>query len=173
MNEIALLRTQLATERSRVREIAGACAAAHRGAAAAPAGAAPEALRRACAEYLGCVLGWFDERDARLGELYALRPAADAGRAAVAALGPGGRGRETLERLASGGGREAWQAVAQFIHGPWGSRRAAIEALLATNARVADWRAFAGIDADSICRERALYTRCRSLLAAGVMPGPG
>lgn len=175
MNEIELLRTQLATERSRVREIARDCAAAHPGgAAAAPAAAAFEASCRACAEYLGCVLGWFDERDARLGELYALRPAADAGRTAVAALGSSGGGREALARLAAHGGALGdWQAVVQFINGSWDARRAAVEALLARNPRVADWRTFGGIDADSICRERALYARCRAALTAGVTPGPG
>lgn len=161
MNEIELLHTQLATERSHVREIASACAAAYHGAGTIPASAAPEALRRACAEYLGCVLQWFDERAVRLEELYALRPAGDAGRTA-------------LEQLATqAGGREDWQAIAQFLTGPWHARQAAIEALLATNRRVADWRAFAGIDADSIGRERALYARCRAALPAGVTPGPG
>lgn len=172
MNEIELLRTQLATERSHVREIARACAAAHPVTGAVPAGAASEALRQACAEYLRCALEWFDERDARLEELYALRPAGDAGRTAVAALGSSGRGREALERLATKGGREDWQAAAQFIEGPWDARRGAIEALLAANPRVADWRAFGGIDADSIGRERALYARCRAALLAGVTPGP-
>ena len=172
MNEIELLRAQLATERSHVREIASACAAAcpDTGAGAV----APEALRRACAEYLGCVLQWFDERDARLEELYARRPAGDTGRAAVAALGSSGRGREALERLAAQGGRrEDWLAVAQFINGPWDARRTAIEALLTGNPRVADWRGFGGIDADSIGRERALHARCRALLPVGSTPGPG
>ena len=175
MNEIELLRTQLATERSRVREIAGACAAAHPGGTApAPAAAASAALHLACAEYLGCVLGWFDERDARLGELYAARPATDAGRSTVTALGSRGRGREALARLAAQGGALGdWRAVAQFINGPWEARRAAVEALLAGNPRVADWRTFGGIDADSICRERALYARCRAALAAAVTPGAG
>lgn len=173
MNEIELLRTQLATERSRVREVASAGAAACSAAPAATAGAAPGVVRGACAEYLGCVLGWFDERDARLGELYSRHPAGDAGRTAYAALGPGGRGREALERLAARGDtREGWQALAQFINGPWDARRGAIEALLAANPRVADWRAFGGIDADSISRERALYARCRAALAAGPTPGP-
>ena len=168
MNEIELLRSQLASERRRVREIASACAAAHRGAPASPARAAPEALRRACTEYLGCVLDWFDERDARLGELYARLPAGNPDRTAVAALGSDGRGREALERLAADGDApEGWQALAQFINGPWDARRRAVETLLATNPRVADWRAFAGIDADSIGRERALYARCGAALPAG------
>ena len=153
MNEIELLRIQLATERRHVREVAASCAAAARGVPSAPAGSAPEAWRQACTEYLGCVLEWFDERDARLLELY--------DRKAVAALGDTGQGREALERLAAASASHSrWQDLERFINGPWDARRAAVDALLATNPRVADWRAFGGIDADSICRERVLYARC-------------
>jgi len=153
VNEIELLRTQLATERRHVREVAASCAAAARGVPSAPAGSAPDAWRQACTEYLGCVLEWFDERDARLLELY--------DRTAVAALGDGGHGREALERLAADtAAHSRWQDLERFINGPWDARRAAVEALLATNPRVADWRAFGGIDVDSICRERVLYARC-------------
>src|SRR5215472_14075432 len=101
MNEIELLRNQLATERRHVREVASACLAAHGGAPPAAGDAALEALRGACGEYLGCVLDWFDRRDARLGELYARSPSADAGEPAPTALGLAGRGREALEELAA------------------------------------------------------------------------
>lgn len=168
MNEIELLRDQLATERRHVREVASACAAALANASPGPGDAALEALRGASGEYLGCVLNWFDRRDERLGRLYARQPAADAGGMAPAALGLPGHGREALRRLEqSGPARESWQALARFIDGPWDARRAAIEALLAANPRVADWRAFGGIDADSICQERALYARVRAALPSG------
>ncbi len=167
MNEIQVLRNQLATERRHVREVAGACAAAHL--KAPVGGAALERLGDACTEYLGCVLAWFDQRDERLGELYARVPAGDAGRGAVAALELRGRGCEALGRLAQGGGaHESWQALAQFINGAWDARRAAVETALLSNARVADWRAFGGIDADSVYRERALYARVRAALPEGV-----
>ena len=173
VNEIELLRSQLATERRHVREVASACAAASLGAPPAPAAAAPAAWRGACREYLGCVLEWFDERDARLAKLRARLPAGEADRAAVAALGAGGGAREALERLAGESAEhQSWQDLARFINGPWDTRRAAVEALLATNPRVADWRAFAGIDADSICRERALHARCRAALPADSAAGP-
>lgn len=167
MNEIGLLRNQLATERRHVREVADACAAAH---LKAPAGGGVlERLREACTEYLGCVLGWFDQRDERLGEICARIPAGDAGRGAIAALERGGCGREALTRLAQGGvAHESWQALAQFINSAWDARRGAIEAALASNARVADWRAFGGIDADSVYQERALYARVRAALPEGV-----
>ena len=159
MNEIELLRSQLATERRHVREIASACAAAHAGAPARPGDAALEALSAACGEYLGCVLDWFDRRDQRLGELYA-HPAADSGRMAL----------ERLKR--AGPAHQAWPALAAFINGPWDARRGAIETLLASNPRVADWRAFCGIDADSVCQERALYARVRAALPSASPPGP-
>jgi|SRR5215467_3416445 len=173
MNEIELLREQLATERRHVREVASACAAACGGAPAAPGDVALEALRGACAEYLRCVLDWFDRRDARLGELYARRPSADAGPGALAALEPAGRGHEALEELVTRGpASESWQALARFIHGPWDARRGATDALLASNQRIADWRAIAGVDADSVCHERALYARVRAALPSGSAPGP-
>jgi hypothetical protein len=160
MNEIELLRDQLATERRHVREVASACAKAHAGASARPGDAALEALRAACGEYLGCVLEWFGRRDQRLRELYAQHPLADSGRMA-------------LERLRQAGpGPESWQALAEFINGPWDAQRGAIEVLLASNRRVADWRAVCGIDADSVCQERALYARVHAALPSGNPPEP-
>jgi hypothetical protein len=43
---------------------------------------------------------------------------------------------------------------------------------LATKPRVADWREFGRVDADSIGRERALYMPCRGALPAGGVLGP-
>jgi len=160
MNEIGLLRSQLATERRHVREVANACAAALSGAPARPGDAALETLQAACAEYLGCVLEWFDRREQRLGELCVQHAAADPSRMA-------------LERLRRAGpALERWRALAEHINGPWNARCDAIEALLASNPRVADWRAFCGIDADSVCQERALYARVRAALPSASPPGP-
>src|ERR1700739_2333428 len=135
MNEIELLRNQLATERRHVREVASACATAHAG-APEPGDAALAALRGACGEYLGCVLDWFDRRDACLGELYARGPRDAEGRAALAALDLPGRGREALGKLdARAPARESWQELARFILGPWDARRRAIYALIASHPR--------------------------------------
>lgn len=173
MNEIELLRNQLATERQHVREVASACAAAHLAESAARDPVVLEPLREACAAYLEPVLEWFDRRDERLGELCARLPAGDGGRSALAALEVPGRGREALARLeAARSASESWQALAQFINGPWDARRGAIEASLAPMARVADWRAFGRIDADSIWQERALYARFRAVMPGGGAPGP-
>ena len=174
MNETQLLREQLAAERRHVREVASACAAAHRAEPAPAGGAALVALGEACRDYLECVLAWFDQRDARLGELYARLPAGAADSEARGALDLSGHGRGALDTLrAAGAGHVDWTALARFVNGAWDTRRSAIEALLAANLRVTDWRAVGGIDADTIYQERALYSRVRAALPAGVELTPG
>jgi hypothetical protein len=169
MNEIQLLRDQLAAERRHVREVASACAAAYRAEPAPAGGAALVALAGACRDYLECVLVWFDRRDARLGELCARLPAGGADGEARGALDLSGHGRDALDRLrAAGPAHEDWAALALFVNGAWDTRRSAIEALLASRLRVTDWRAVSGIDADTIYEERALYSRVRAALPAGV-----
>jgi hypothetical protein len=190
MNEVQLIRSQLATERQRALEVASACAGAltRAGAQSARDGAALEAFGRACREYLACVLLWFEERDRRLGELYARLPPDDAQRHALGKLlAEGSRSHEALGRLtpasATGasteapdtGAPEAWRELARYLSEAWDARRSAIDALLAANPRVSDWRTFSGIDADSILEERSRYAQVRQTLPAGAalgQPGP-
>ncbi|HEV2286221.1 MAG TPA: hypothetical protein VGR80_09275 [Steroidobacteraceae bacterium] len=157
MNEIQLLREQLATERRHVRAVASACAAAHRGAAARAATATLTALREASAAHLALVLGSFEARDARLAALGVELP-------------PGGAlGREALGKVRPGADvAAAWGACAGLLNGAWDERRAAIDSLCAANPRVTDWRTFALVDADSIQQERAFYGRVRAALPAGL-----
>jgi hypothetical protein len=155
VNEIELLRAQLATERLHVSAAANACAAAAADAAA---------LRTAATHYLRCVLGWFEARDRRLGEL--LRARADMDERTrlglEAALSQPGASDVALGKLPSvEGALGAWQALAQFVGTAWGPRREALDALLGTLTRPADWRAVAGIDADSILEERRRFERLR------------
>lgn len=153
MNEIQLLRAQLATERTHAGAVAAACAA----------GSEPPELRTAGTDYLLCVLGWFDERDRRLGELVRTRPdlPGQVRRGIEEALAQPGGSAAALEKLkaAQGGPSVSWQALAQFVGTVWERRRDAIDALLASNTRPADWRAVAGIDADSILEERRRFER--------------
>lgn len=173
MNEIELLRSQLATERRRVREVASACAAAYRAERSIREPEALAPLREACTAYLAFVLDCFDRRDERLRELSARRPGGDTSRALETALRLAGRGSEALATLeAAESARESWQALARFIDGPWDTRRGAVEAALGPDTRVAHWRAFSGIDADSIRQERALYARFRAVMPGGDGPGP-
>ena len=183
MNEVELIRNQLALERAHVGAVATACANAMQGDAGADAGAfvTGESLgqfRRACVEYLACVLAWFEERDQRLTDLLQTGfPPTDPTRGALEeALGRRGRGREALAMLAAAcarttasgsAGRQGWREFAEYFDGVWSTRRDALDALLATNSRAADWRTFGGIDADSILEERRRYAQ----VCAQVPPG--
>ena len=183
MNEVELIRNQLALERAHVGAVATACANAMQGDAGADAAAfvTGESLgqfRRACVEYLACVLAWFEERDQRLTDLLqtGFPSTASTRRAVEEALGRRGRGREALAMLeaacagttASGSaGRQGWREFAEYFNGVWSTRRDALDALLATNSRATDWRTFGGIDADSILEERRRYAQ----VCARVPPG--
>lgn len=159
MNEAQLIRGQLGVERERAAAVAQACASV----------SGSEGFRRACLEYLTCVLAWFEGRDQRLGERYAQLPADDPDRHSVERiLAAGGSSREALEPLERG----RWQDAARFLAGPWTARREAIEQTLASNPRVADWRAIAGLDADSLLEERRLYAHVREHLPAGTAALP-
>jgi hypothetical protein len=192
MNEIEIIRTQLALEHSHAAEVANACAAAFgsRG-GPAPADAATAQFREACVSYLVWVLARFEERDQTLAELLAARrPQADGAAAAGARhpAGPGGRAgtsREALSRLESAlaagesaGAPPAWQEFARFFNAAWEPRRAALEGAFAEQASVADWRAVGAIDADSILDERRRFDRVAAQLPAGIelrrptRPGP-
>jgi len=183
MNEIQLIRNQLAAERQRASAVVSACASALDRAEdnTVPSGSPLEQFRRACVEYLVCVLTWFEERDQRLADLAHTRlpPNDGASRALGEVLAQRGRSRETLEKLAAafaatratdgdGGPQQSWRAFAEYFNSVWDARRAALEALLAPNRRVSDWRSVGGIDADSILEERRRYARVGSLLPAGV-----
>jgi len=189
MNEIQLIRAQLDGERRRAMEVVDACAVALAQASppGAPDGSAAAAFRQACAEYLACVLTWFEQRDRRAAELYPGLPTGDARRQALEpALAREGRSDEVLERLRTIEARyatptpgpaacAAWGDLAQYMGSAWNTRRNAVDVVLAGGGRVADWRTVSGIDADSILEERSRYARVRATLPAGVVltPRPG
>ena len=178
MNEIQLIRAQLDVERQHAHAVANACPAPldRADAAALASGSALEQFRQACVDYLVCVLAWFEERDRRLAALVNEYGAEHPLRAALdEALARRGRAREALEKLEaafaqvpeSATPKNPWQEFAQYFDGPWSSRRDALDALLASNNRPAEWRLFGGIDADSILEERARYARIGKTLPAG------
>jgi hypothetical protein len=166
VNEIELIRAQLAAERVHVQAVAQACAAAGAKARAPPNAAALAELQAAGADYLRCVLGWFEARDQRLIELNRTRPGLDehARQAIPAALAQPGSSREALQKLEaiSAGTPLAWQALAEFVAGVWSPRRDAIDALLTAITRPADWRTIAALEADSILDERRRFERARA-----------
>jgi hypothetical protein len=179
MNEVQLIRDQLAAERARAGAVAGACAAA--AARARGAGGPPSEFVQACVAYLACVLAWFEERDQRAGDLVnGQRQGKPAQwRTLAEALARPGRGREALEKLeramsadgdAAAAARQPalWQEFTRYFETVWSLRRDAIDARLSEGLRAAEWRAVAGIDADSILEERRRYARVRAALPAGV-----
>jgi hypothetical protein len=181
MNETQLIRGQLTAERMHASAVAGACAMAARSVREQPLRGE---FAQASVDYLVRVLAWFEERDQRAGDLARGRPGeATAGRALEAALSRPGRSREALarlERAVGAGGDSAaadasalWQDFAHYFDGVWSARRDAIDARLVEVLRPVEWRAVAGIDADSILEERRRFARVRATLPAGVaLPEP-
>jgi hypothetical protein len=189
MNEIQLLRLQLATERTHVSAVVNACASVLGRAPVPLAGGSPLAqFLEAGVDYLVCVLAWFEERDQRLGDLARALPGAPERRALEEALALAGRSREALGRLeaacapgiaaaapantASAVAERRWQEFAQYFNGAWSARRDALDALLAANPRPGDWRAVCGIDADSILEERRRYAQVCARLPPGATLAP-
>ena len=189
MNEIQLLRTQLATERAHASAVAEACAGTLGRAPSPLVGGSPlRQFLQASVDYLVCVLAWFEERDQRLTDLARALPDAPERRALEEALARPGRSREALAKLeaacagslaaaapASAGGvatQRGWEEFTQYFNGVWSPRRDALEALLAANPRPGDWRAVCGIDADSILEERRRYAQACSRLPPGTALTP-
>ena len=180
MNELEIIRSQLAVEQSHAADVTHACATVF--AATQPPPAFEVALfREACVSYLVWVLARFEERDQTLSELLASRRPAANGTAAAGAqqlaslIGRSGGSREALSRLegalAAGdtpAARAGWQEFARFFDTAWLPRRAALERALAEHLAVADWRAVSAIDADFILDERNRFARVVAQLPAGI-----
>jgi hypothetical protein len=145
MNEVAMLRAQLATERAHLLEVASACAAA-------------AAVCAAHHDYLTRTLRAFALRDERLAQLARARaPLAQA-------LAQGGSSHEALARLPpAAADARAWQAFAHYLLGAWSVRRERLETLLAQESGAADWRTVAGLDAEAILEERTRFARARAV----------
>jgi hypothetical protein len=174
MNEIALIRAQWAAEKSRLIAVAEACLLGlERG-----AGKTTDEFRSACVQYIESTLSAFEARDRRLADLVpAQAKTAEASQAFGRALAQPGRSQEALEKLQSAGAARApalqtWNPWVQYLVNVWGARRDALDALLAADSRVSDWRTIGGIDADSILAERRAYGRVCATLPAGILLPP-
>lgn len=169
MNEVEIIRSQLAMEHSHATEVADACAAAFGAAGRLSAsGEAIAGFREACVSYLVWALARFEERDQTLSELLAERRLG-------ALAGHCGTSREVLARLEAALATAdcdaplgRWQEFASFFNSAWTPRRTALEAALAEHATVAQWRAVCAIDADSMLEERTRYARVAAQLPAGI-----
>src|SRR5215469_17715528 len=184
MNEVELIRHQLALERAHVGAVADSCANAMQGATRPLANADSLGnFRRVCVEYLACVLAWFEERDQRLTDLLQARfvPTDPARRALEEVLVREGSSREVLAKLeaacadttssGSAGRQQRWREFSEFFNGVWSTRRDALDALLSADSRVTDWRTFGGIDADTILEERRRYAQVCAHVPPGVILG--
>ena len=177
MNEVELIRAQLSLERQHAFDVARALAAA-----GSRSGASPDSwrsFREAGVDYLVWILSRFEEREQTFRDLLRGRAGDDDSerRAVERALEFPGTGREALAKLeaalASGSGTEVervrrWKDFDQFLAGAWRTRRDELDRLFAQQARVTDWRAVSGIDADSIFDERSRYAKARAALPAGI-----
>jgi hypothetical protein len=181
MNELEIIRSQLAVEQAHAAEVVDACAAVFgRSDALPPPSDATALFREASVSYLVWVLARFEERDQTLSELLAARQAANGTAAASARqlaslVSRAGTSREALSRLeaALGAGespaaRAGWQEFGRFFNSAWLPRRAVLEGALAEHLGVADWRAVCAIDADSILDERNRFGRVAAELPAGI-----
>jgi len=184
MNEVGVIRNQLVLERTHARAVANACASTMQDDTTAIAsGRSLAQFRRACVDYLACVLACFEERDQRLADLLQtdLRSTDPARRSLEEVLARPGRSREVLAKLeaacnraaASGdtAGRQEWREFAEYFNDVWSTRRDALDALLSTDLRATDWRSFGGIDADSILEERRRYAQVCAQVPPGVALG--
>ena len=182
MNELEIIRAQVAVEQSHAAEVANAVAAVFGapGAAAAPS-EATALFREACVSYLVWVLARFEERDQTLSEVLASRQSPANGAAAAGArhlgslIARSGTSREALSRLEaalaaaeSAAARAGWQEFARFFNSAWVPRRQALHGALAEHLDVADWRAVCAIDADSMLDERRRFARVAAQLPAGI-----
>lgn len=180
MNEIEIIRSQVATEQTHAAEVAKACAAVFGSESAAPASEATALFREACVSYLVWVLARFEERDQTLSELLASRqplasrPAAESVRHLGSLIARPGTSREALARLEaalaageSPTARAGWQEFTRFFGSAWAPRRAALDGALAEHLGVADLRAVYAIDADSMLDERKRFARIAAQAPAG------
>lgn len=182
MNELEIIRSQLAVQLTHAGEVVNACAAAFGSTGApAPSSEATALFREACVSYLVWVLAQFEERDQTLSDLLASRQSTANAAAAASArqlanlISRSGTSREALARLEaafaageSSAAGASWQEFARFFNSLWAPRRAALAAALTQHLSVADLRAVCAIDADSILDERNRLARLVAQLPPGV-----
>ena len=138
MNELEIIQQQLDTERSHFVAVASACAQAVR-----EAGERHGEFKRACADYFAFAVTRL-ECDADV--LQQLQKARSSGGVAPA----------------------EWLHFTNSFEAQVRARVTTLEALKGRNRPITEWRAAAGIDADSIMAERALYRRIVEALPAGI-----
>jgi hypothetical protein len=180
MNEIELIRAQLSLERQHAAEVSRVCASAFAATDShtADGHASLEDFRHAGVDYLIYILTRFEAREQVLRELFLSHRRFAQGlnhQAADSALALTGSSREALAKLeiAVSSGSDAataayWIEFLRFFTDVWSPRRDELDKLFEQQAKVADWRAVSGIDADSIFDERRRYAHWRAKLPTGI-----
>jgi len=171
MNEVELIRAQLALERQHAAAVSHALSVAV--AQSRDRTESVDRFRETSVDYLVWALSRFEEREQVFLDLIRERPQLSDGAEEVFALH--GTSREALAKLeaalrAGSDARAApqWADFLQFFEGAWRTRRDALDKLFAQHARITDWRAMSAIDADSIFAERERYSRVRESLPVGI-----
>ena len=181
MNEVELIRAQLSLERQHAFDVARALAAA--GSRKGASADSWQSFRQGSVDYLAWILSRFEEREQTFHDLLRGRAVPDDSerRAVERALEQPGRSREALLKLeaalSSAARTEAeriarWTDFEEFLTNVWSARRDTLDKLFAQQAKVADWRAVSGIDADSVFDERSRYAKVKAVLPAGIELSP-
>lgn len=163
MNELELLRGQLETEMRHFSAVLCACSEVLQ-----KPGRGSEEFLRAGLEYLAFAVerlqGDCDPGDPDPELTQALRSAqAESGAPSVSGTPPGS-GTPPLSGAPPVSGAPAathWQRFAALLERQLQTRQAAIQAARLRGATIAEWRAVARLDADSIVREREQYQLLR------------
>jgi hypothetical protein len=177
MNEVELIRRQLGVERQHAADVARASANALVAAGSEGPDPLTEVFRQASVDYLVWILSRFEEREQVFHDLLRSRLAADdpSRRVVESAFALAGTSREALAKLetalgATGGTETAtrWTEFLRFFSSAWSARRDEIDRLFERQAKIADWRTVADIDADSIVDERNRYARVKATMPAEI-----
>jgi hypothetical protein len=173
MNEVELIRTQLATERRHAAQVAAACVRALEESASVLESLDLTFFCQTCIEYLVWVLTRFEARD-RL-----LLAGAGAGGELAAVMSRPGPSREALILLDTSldcpspeSPQGSWRELAQFFSADWSARCEAVDEIFGRTATLADWRSMAGIDASSILDERLRFARVQAAAPPGIKLRP-
>jgi hypothetical protein len=168
MNEVELIRTQLATERRHATLVASACVLALEESAGALETLDLTCFCQTCVEYLVWVLTRFEARDRMILE-------GGSGAELAGILG----GREALSSLiyrleypSPEGPQGSWRDFAAYFSVDWSARREAADEIFGRTATLADWRSMAGIDASSILDERNRFARVQAAAPPGIQLRP-
>jgi hypothetical protein len=145
MNEIDIIKKQLATERQHFAEVASTFFSVLGSADFDSSGG----FAQACRDYFDFALTRFE----------------GSARRDLAARFDGAKlSQASTDRLASG----SWRSFLEAFNAESNRRFAALDALSARTVSVTEWRAISKIDADTIFRERAFYERVAAALPAGI-----